>query len=52
MTLAADLRAGRGELLSARGSVVTPELVERLHNLPAGRVAEPIVIAAGDAGAG
>ncbi len=45
MTLAGDARSSAGQLLIAHGNPVTPELIERLRNLPAGYVREPLRIA-------
>jgi response regulator RpfG family c-di-GMP phosphodiesterase len=42
MRLAGELRAAPGHLLVTRGSVVTPELLERLSNFPSGSIREPI----------
>jgi hypothetical protein len=42
MTLADDVRSVRDELLLARGQKVTERLVERLRNLGAERVREPL----------
>ncbi len=45
MTLVGDARSGSGQLLIARGHVVTAELIERLRNFPDGYVREPLRIA-------
>jgi response regulator RpfG family c-di-GMP phosphodiesterase len=42
MTLADDARSVRGELLLARGQRVTERLVERIRNIGAGGVREPL----------
>jgi response regulator RpfG family c-di-GMP phosphodiesterase len=44
MTLANDVRSTAGHLLIARGHESTEGLVERLRNLPAGYVREPLLI--------
>ncbi|HEY4015672.1 MAG TPA: HD domain-containing phosphohydrolase [Polyangiaceae bacterium] len=45
MTFLEDVRTQTGMLLVARGHDVTPNLLERFHNFPAGFVREPIRVA-------
>jgi response regulator RpfG family c-di-GMP phosphodiesterase len=48
MTLASDVRGDNGGLLIPRGHIATDQLIERLLNLRAGSVREPLLIVDGD----
>ncbi len=48
MLLAADVRTTSGSLLIARGHAVTEQLIERLANLAAGFVREPLLVLAAE----